>query len=131
MFLFYETREKTNRQRKVFKSLVICNYASKKATTNHTNTVKQNEQNTNTSIFLFLFDGSHLFFRESMREKFVQQQQQQQCDIYGFFIFESLEEGLPEESSSRILPRIGFIFSSKFFGFHTRCLLTKTVCSKT
>lgn len=130
LFLFYETREKkTNRQRKVLKSLVICNYASKKL-----QQIIQNSQTertrTQTRAFLFLFDSSHLFYCESVREKFVQQQQ---CDFYGFFIFVSLEEGLPEESSSssRFLPRIGFIFSSKFFGFHTRCLLTKTVCSKT
>lgn len=56
-------KKKTNRQRKVFKSLVICNYASKKATTNHTNTVKQNEQNTtNTSIFCFCLTALTCFF---------------------------------------------------------------------
>lgn len=58
MFLFYETREKTNRQRKVFKSLVICNYASKKKLQQiiQLHTVSQTEQTENTrnaSIFCF------------------------------------------------------------------------------
>lgn len=52
-------KKKTNRQRKVFKSLVICNYASKKATTNHTNT-QSNRTNREHKHehFLFLFDAA-------------------------------------------------------------------------
>lgn len=89
-------KKKTNRQRKVFKSLVICNYASKKSyNKSYKYAVKQNEQRTQTrAFFVSVWRSSHLFFRESVGEKFVQQQQQ--CDIYGFFVFVSLEEGLPD-----------------------------------
>lgn len=130
-FCFTKLEKKTNRQRKVLKSLVICNYASKKATTNHTKNSQTERTRTQTRAFLFLFDSSHLFYCGSMRERKKNRATAAVRHLWVFFIFVSLEEGLPEESRSRFLPRIGFIFSSKIFGFHTRCLLTKTVCSKT
>lgn len=61
-FCFTKLEKKNKQAAKVFKSLVICNYASKKATTNHTNTVKQNEQNTKTSIFCFCLTALTCFF---------------------------------------------------------------------
>lgn len=120
--MFYETRE--NRQRKVFKkSLVICNYASKlqQIIPQIQSQTEQHGTKTQTHThehFLFLFDSSltaQLFLWEREGEDSCNQQQVD-IYIYGFFVFVSFEES---GRIRRFLPRIGFIFSLKFFGFHT------------
>lgn len=121
MFLFYETRE--NRQRKVFKkSLVICNYASKlqqiiPQIQSQTEQHGTKTQNTHTSIFCFCLTALSRpsFFCGSERAK-IRATSSKLTYIYGFFVFVSLEES---GRIRRFLPRIGFIFSLKFFGFHT------------
>lgn len=98
-FCFTKLEKKQTGSERFLKSLVICNYASKKSYNKSYNyTVSQTEQTENTinaSIFCFCLTqlSAVFFFRESVGEKFVQQQP---CDIYGFFVFVSLEEELPD-----------------------------------
>lgn len=69
LFLFYETREKkTNRQRKVLKSLVICNYASKKLQQIIQIQSNRTNPNTNTSIFVSVWQLSLVLLWERERK---------------------------------------------------------------
>lgn len=78
--------------------------------------VKQNNTvHEHTSIFCFCLTALSwlsLFCGHERGQAFVQPAA---SDIYGFFVFVSMEES----GRRRFLPRIGFIFSLKFFGFHT------------
>lgn len=117
LFLFNETRE--NRQREVFKkSLVICNYASKlqQIIQKIQSQTEQHGTRTHTSIFCFCLTALSppSIFIGARGQKFVQSAAA--SDIYGFFVFVSMEESGRRRT---FLPRIGFIFSLKFFGFHT------------
>lgn len=124
LFLFNETREKKNRQRKVFKkSLVICNYASKlqQIIQQIQSQTEQHGTRTHTSIFCFCLTALSLpsiFWWEREGEHSCNNQQQV---TFMNFSFSCQWKNREEDGFFRGLVS----FSLWNFSAFTRCLLTK------